>query len=173
MTFISDYLKPTAPMRRIIFHWTGGSYTPSSLDKEHYHFVIDGNGRVHAGLHKIDANIPPLREGEYAAHTRATNSYSIGIALCCMAGATEGRSNGKYPVKEKQFERLAEVIAELCRTYNIPVTPETVLSHAEVQETLGIKQNGKWDISVLPFDTSTKGARAVGDRLRARVKRLL
>lgn len=173
MTFISDHLKPTAPMRRIIFHWTGGSYTPSSLDKEHYHFVIDGNGRVHAGLHKINANIPPLREGEYAAHTRGTNSYSIGVALCCMAGAVEGRSNGKYPVKESQFDRLAEVIAELCRTYNIPITPETVLSHAEVQTTLGIKQNGKWDISVLPFDPAVKGARAVGDRLRARVKRYL
>ena len=37
---------------------------------------------------------------------------------------------------------MIEAIADLVTFYNIPVTRETVLSHAEVHGTLGIKQNG-------------------------------
>lgn len=174
MKNLSKDWMPSAPMKRVIIHWTGGSYTPSSLDKEHYHFLIDGNGNVHRGLHGINKNVAPLREGDYAAHTRSANSNSIGVSLCCMAGSQEAPFKpGKYPLKEIQFEKLAEVVAELCKEYRIPVTPQSVLSHAEVQPTLGIKQSGKWDIAVLPFDLSTKGARAVGDKLRKKVSEKL
>lgn len=156
-------------MKRIILHWTAGSYTPSSHDKEHYHFLIDGKGKVHKGLHPVKANIPPLKSGKYAAHTKNCNSNSIGISICAMHDATE-RNYGKYPIKEAQWWTAVLEIAGLCKKYGIPVTPKTVLSHAEVQKNLGIKQNGKWDISVLPFDSSVKGARAVGDKLRKEVK---
>lgn len=171
MSFISPNLLPAAPMKRIIVHWTAGSYTASALDKEHYHFVVDGDGRVHAGLHRVSANVAPLREGKYAAHTLSCNTGSIGVSVACMAGAVEAPFNGgKFPLKQGQFERLADVVAELCAAYKIPVSRETVLSHAEVQQTLGIKQRGKWDIAVLPFDRSVVGARAVGDKLREMVK---
>jgi hypothetical protein len=53
--------------------------------------------------------------------------------------------------------------------YKIPVTPRTVLSHAEVQPTLGIKQNGKWDFTELSFRPSLKGHKACGDYMRSRV----
>jgi hypothetical protein len=50
------------------------------------------------------------------------------------------------------------------------VDRKTVLSHAEVQQTLGITQKGKWDIARLPFDDSIKGAIAIGDQMRGLVK---
>src|SRR5690606_21599103 len=53
---------------------------------------------------------------------------------------------------------------------NIAVTPKTVLTHAEVQANLGIKQRNKWDIAVLPFDRKVVGAKAIGDKLRSEVK---
>jgi hypothetical protein len=52
----------------------------------------------------------------------------------------------------------------------VPVTPKTVLSHAEVQANLGIKQKGKWDIAILPWDRSFDTARECGDEFRRMVQ---
>ena len=57
---------------------------------------------------------------------------------------------GRYPITELQIDVMATFVADLCRKYRIPVTRRTVLSHAEVQPTLGFRQNAKWDISWLP-----------------------
>jgi hypothetical protein len=125
------------------------------------------------GKPTIDLNQAPARKG-YAAHTLNCNSGSIGVSLCGMAGAVESPfSAGKSPITREQWDALAGVLADLCRRYAIPVTPATVLSHAEVQSTLGIKQRGKWDIARLPFDPAVIGARAIGDRFRAAARALL
>ena len=58
---------------------------------------------------------------------------------------------------------------DLCEEYDIPVSPWTTLSHAEVQQTLGIKQRWKWDYKVLPGYTKSVDARIVGDILRDRM----
>ncbi|GAA4525482.1 hypothetical protein GCM10023174_10140 [Chelativorans composti] len=171
MALIPEHWMPNAPMKRIIAHWTAGGYVASSLDKEHYHFLVEGDGTVVRGLHPISANIPPLREGRYAAHTRSANSYSIGVSACGMAGATENPFNpGRYPISERQFGKLAELIATLAKRYGIPVTDKTILTHAEVQPNLGIKQLGKWDYTRLVFKPELKGYREVGDYLRHLVK---
>jgi hypothetical protein len=73
----------------------------------------------------------------------------------------------------EQWEALPPVIADLCRRYDIPVTPRTVLSHAEAQGTLGIKQRQKWHVSRLAFDPIVVGAAACGSLMRAAVSRLL
>lgn len=49
------------------------------------------------------------------------------------------------------------------------MTRRTVLSHAEVQPTLGIRQRGKWDIAWLPGMAKPGDPVAVGDRLREQV----
>jgi hypothetical protein len=51
-----------------------------------------------------------------------------------------------------QWDKMIQVVAELARHYRIPITPKTVLTHAEVQSNFGIAQRGKWDITRLPFD---------------------
>lgn len=164
---IPDSWMPPAAMKRIIIHWTAGAYVASSLDREHYHFLVDGEGKLVRGHPSVADNVPPLKEGVYAAHTKGTNSHSIGIAVCAMHEATDSPFNaGKFPIKKVQIDSLIEAVADLCRRYKIPVTRSTVLSHAEVQPTLGIKQNGKWDIARLPYDLTIKGPLPVGDHLR-------
>jgi hypothetical protein len=142
---------PSASMKRVICHWTAGGHEASSLDKEHYHFLVEANGRIVRGRRSVADNAR-TDDGVYAAHTRGANTGSIGIAACAMAGAVEHPFHpGPQPMLEVQWLRLAEIAAELCRAYAIPVTPTTVLGHGEVQVRLGIPQLGKWDPMVLPW----------------------
>lgn len=163
----------SAKMARIICHWTAGGYTVSEIDKEHYHFIIGGDGVPVRGDHTVADNVN-TGDGDYAAHTLSCNTGSIGISLACMAGAVESPFNaGAYPMKKSQWDVLVLALAQLCDHYSIPVTPKTVLSHAEVQGTLGIPQRGKWDYTRLPFDPDTIGAVPVGNKLRAAVSAVL
>lgn len=58
---------------------------------------------------------------------------------------------GNYPLTKVQIERGFKLCAELCKKYNIPTTPDTVMTHYE----FGIKHPkttsyGKIDIIYLP-----------------------
>jgi len=164
---------PWARMQRIIVHWTAGAHKASGLDKAHYHILIEGDGKLVRGTPTIDLNQSPVKTG-YAAHTLNCNSGSIGVSLCAMAGAVESPfDRGDSPITPKQWEVLPTVLADLCRRYAIPVTPATLLSHAEVQGTLGIKQRGKWDIRWRPGSVGVQPAKTVGDEFRAATKALL
>ena len=160
---------PPCVMERIICHWTAGAHTANATDLNYYHILIEGDGELCRGVYSIKDNVN-TGDGRYAAHTKNCNTGSIGISLCGMAEATESPfSAGKYPINEKQWQTLARAIVDLCERYAIPVTRSTVLSHAEVQPTLGIAQSGKWDIARLPWDASVQGPIPVGDRMRAMV----
>ncbi|MBD9525194.1 N-acetylmuramoyl-L-alanine amidase [Paracoccus sp. PAR01] len=158
-------------MERIIMHWSAGTHAVSALDRQHYHYVIDGSGIVVEGDHAIEDNLGPLVSGRYAAHTLNCNTGSIGIALAGMARAVEAPfSSGPWPITEAQLAALVQLCAGLCRRYQIPVKRETVLSHAEVQPTLKIVQRGKWDIAWLPGMTKPGNPVEVGDQIRARIR---
>jgi N-acetyl-anhydromuramyl-L-alanine amidase AmpD len=108
-----------------------------------------------AGRHSIARNASPAREPR-ASHTRMCNTASIGVSLCCMQGARERPfSAGAAPMTERQWQIAAEVVAEVCRHYRVPVTPRTVLAHGEVQAVLKIEQRQKWDPLVLPWSQAT------------------
>ena len=154
-------------MKRIIIHWTAGRHAPSNLDREHYHKIIDGAGKVHDGKFPISANAKPV-QGQYAAHTRNCNTGSIGVAVAAMAGAQERPFNaGTHPITPAQVTALARLCASLAKQYGIPITPQTILTHAEVQPVLGIKQRGKWDITWLPGMNAPADPIVVGNKLRA------
>ena len=156
-------------LTRVHWHWTAGGGYPSDLDRQHYHYLIDHDGQVRSGRWPAEANIAP-KQGAYAAHTLNANTGAIGIGVCGMAGATERPfSPGRAPMNELQIDALIELTARLCREHGIAVTRRTVLSHAEVQPTLGIKQRGKWDIAWVPGMMSVGDPVRVGDALRARV----
>jgi hypothetical protein len=160
---------PATGLVRIILHWTAGTHVVSETDRAHYHFIIGGDGAVYDGKHKPEANIS-TSDGAYAAHTRNCNTGSIGVAVAGMFGATEQPFNaGGFPIRQVQVDALVRLVADLCRKYRIPVTPRTVLSHAEVQPTLGIAQNGKWDISWLPGMTLPRDPVSVGNEIRSRI----
>lgn len=156
-------------MSRVIVHWTAGGAIASTLDKEHYNFLVQQDLKVIEGKHTPGDNLV-TGDGIYAAHTRGLNSGSIGVGMCGMRNAKEDPFvPGPSPITQDQFHVTCGLIAELCRKHGIPVTPQTVLTHAEVETNLGVKQHGKWDISVLPWDHDCRGSRAVGDHMREMV----
>lgn len=168
-TMVPAEWMPPADMERIIVHWTAGGHRANATDRKSYHLLIEGDGKLIRGVHPITANENPT-PGAYAAHTLNCNTRSIGVSMCAMAGAQERPFKpGTAPLTKAQWDAMVRAVADLCRRYSIPVTPKTVLTHAEVQTNLGIQQRGKWDIAILPFDTSFDTAKECGDRLRTEV----
>lgn len=161
-------------LKRTISHWTGGAYGASDLDRKHYHFITEGTGRVVAGKEEPDDNIV-TSDGDYAAHTLQLNTGSIGCAMAAMHNAKKHPLVvGNYPILEKQFEAHCRHLAKMHTRYNIlPITRENCLTHAEVEGRLGVKQNGKWDITVLLFRSDLEGATEIGDYMRERVRHYL
>lgn len=154
---------------RITAHWAVTGYSATDHSKECYHYIVEGDGNVVKGTHDVEDN-DNCADGNYAAHVRNCNTRNIGVALACMDGAQENpRVWGKYPITWAQFDAMTTLIAKLCRMYNVPVEPSRVLTHAEIEPTLGIEQAGKWDITVLPWNDTLVGHKAVGDYLRAEV----
>lgn len=157
-------------MKRIHIHWTGGTHSVNDVDRRHYHFIIDGDGNVVQGDNLPEANLD-VTDGNYTAHTRAANTGAIGVAVAAMAGAVERRFDpGQYPITEAQLDALARLCADLCDGYGIPIERHTVLTHAEVQPTLGIAQRAKWDITWLPGMSGPQNPIAVGDILRDKIR---
>jgi hypothetical protein len=168
-----DWLPKSSKMTKIIAHWTAGSHKVSATDKEHYHFIWDGDGNVVRGENPVTDN-ENTSDGDYAAHTKNCNTGSIGVSMACMAGAVENPfSSGAYPMTRAQWDGMCRGIAQLCVVYKIAVTPRSVLSHGEVQQTLGIAQSGKWDFTRLSWDLSVVGATACGNLMRSHVSALL
>lgn len=159
-------------MKRIIIHWTAGTHKVSEVDRDHYHFIIDGAGNVVAGKFPPEANAKPVA-GKYAAHTLNANTGAIGVAVAAMFGAQERPFNaGRYPITQAQVSALSRLVVKLCYQYGIAITRETVLTHAEVQTTLGIAQRGKWDITWLPGMAGVGNPVTVGDQIRAAARAL-
>lgn len=161
-------------MKRVHWHWTGGAEGLIGVEADSYHEIIQPDGTVQAGEFPIEANKPPLRPGQYAAHTLNANSDAISIACDAMAGAKERPLVwGTNPLTEAQIDAMLHRTAHWCRFYGIPVSRTTTLSHAEVERNLGIKQNNKWDIMVLPGMTRVDDPVVVGDELRRRLTAIM
>lgn len=160
-------------MKRIIIHWTAGTHKASAYEKTRYHVLVQGDGTVVYGV-PISRNEAPLKRG-YAAHTLSCNTSSIGVSLCCAAGATESPLQfGKYPPTKTQLDVTVWLIAKLCRKYGIPCDAQHVLVHGEVEANLGVRQKGKWDLNRLPTGrgfpcVSSSG----GTYLRTRIRRAI
>ena len=156
-------------MKRIIIHWTAGTYYPTEFEKNHYHFLVDKNGKIHNGKFKPEDN-EICKIGSYAAHTGGGNTGSIGIAICGMLGFKNSKIVGSYPILKKQFESAMKLCAELAQKYKIQITPQTVLTHYEY----GLKNPkttsaGKIDIIYLP-PYSWVGREDVGSFIRTKIK---
>ncbi|MEI3255483.1 MAG: peptidoglycan recognition family protein [Candidatus Gastranaerophilaceae bacterium] len=154
-------------MNKIIIHWTAGTYQPNTTDLEHYHFLIDGEGKKHNGKFKPEDN-ENCNDGKYAAHTGGGNTGAIGVSMCAMAGFNSAASCGNYPITPVQLEACFKLCAELCKKYNIPV--ENVWTHYE----FGINHpdttsHGKIDIIYLPPYPLVK-RNEVGGFIRSKIR---
>ena len=160
----------SANLKRIIGHWTAGEDENQVDDVRHYHFIVTRDGRRVRGVYTPEDNII-CSDDVYAAHTLGCNTGSIGIAMDAMRGAVERPFfEGPAPITEIQLKEFCKWIAELAKKYDIPVTRETILTHAEVEPTLRKKQRGKWDICWLPGMVKPLGPVLVGDRIRGMVR---
>ena len=165
-------LMPESGLYRIIWHWTGGRKIPTQDDLKHYNSVHDYKGNVYAGGAKPEDQVNyDWRKGIGVSHTQNSNTGSIGQAVAGMHGAKgwPALSWSQDPITWEGIDSMLELSAQHCKKYGIPVSKWTTLSHAEVEKTLGIKQNSKWDFMVLPGSTRPENSVKIGDILRARM----
>ena len=165
-------------MNRITGHHAASGYKPSKESLEAYHRLIDGDGQVIAGNHEIEDNAPgrTLSKGTYAAHTWKLNSGNIGVSILAMASAVWGspRVSTKSPVRLVQVDAYCREVARLAIDYSIPVDRRFVLTHAEVQPTLGVTQKNKWDFDYDPrYRSMSRDPIAIGDELRKEISRIM
>lgn len=156
-------------MKRIILYWTAGSYQPNHTDFEHYHYLVNGQGLVIEGKYKPEDNLD-CTDGKYAQHTGGGNTGSIGVSMCGMLGFKNRANVGQYPLTKAQVERCFKLVAELCKKYNIAITPQTVLTHYEFGKSHPkTKSAGKIDIVYLP-PYPTVEQNKIGDFIRGKVQ---
>lgn len=156
-------------MKRIIIHWTAGTYYPTEYEKEHYHYLVDKDGKIHNGKFRPEDN-EICKQGKYAAHTGGGNTGSIGVSICAMAGFKNKLNIGKFPILKKQFENTMAFCADLAIKYKLEVSPQTVMTHYE----FGLKNPkttsaGKIDITYLPpYNWVNK--EEIGSFIRSKIK---
>jgi len=161
----------TRGVRGVVWHWTAGAHGVIELERDHYNWIFDRMGNIHDGNHTVQDQVNyDWRAGVGASHTKSMNTGWIGLSVDAMAGAVESPLNwGTNPLTWEGIDAMLDWTMDLCEEYDIPVSPWTTLSHAEVQQTLGVKQRFKWDYKVLPGDTRARDARVIGDILRDRM----
>mgnify|MGYP003629433539 FL=1 len=165
---VSDLFHPSG-LHRIHLHWTAGAYGVIDMERRAYNELIDQEGNVHQGVFRPEAQAT-YRIGHAASHTLNANTGAIGLSVDAMAGAVERPFNpGLSPITESQIDALCERAAHYAILYDIPVARSSILTHAEVQPTLGIRQRFKWDITWLPGMDGPGDPVAVGDRLRRKI----
>lgn len=153
-------------LHRIHWHWTAGAYGAIALERRAYNGLVDTHGNRVDGDFRFEAQAR-YQVGRAASHTLNANTGAIGLACDAMAGAKEVPFEvGLAPLTMDMVWELCEWTAELCAAYDIPVSKTSTLSHAEIQPTLGIRQNSKWDITWLPGMKKPDDPILVGDRLR-------
>lgn len=154
-------------MKKIIIHWTAGSYFPNETDKAHYHYLIDRNGILYDGKFKPEDNLN-CNDGNYAPHCGGGNTGSIGIAMCGMAGFVNKNNVGRYPLEKIQLEACFKLCAQLCKKYKIGI--ENVITHYEFgKANPKTTSSGKIDIIYLPPFSHVLQAN-VGAFIRSKVK---
>ena len=156
-------------MKRIIIHWTAGANKPNATDLQHYHFLVDSEGKVYNGKYKPEDN-ENCTDGRYAQHTGGGNTGSIGVSMCGMCGFRSSADVGKYPLTKKQCEATFKLCAQLSKAYNIPITTQTVMTHYEFGKAHPQTSSaGKIDIIYLPpYKEQTTDK--IGDFIRNKIR---
>lgn len=156
-------------MKRVIIHWTAGANKPNATDLQHYHYIVDSEGKIYAGKYKPEDN-ENCTDGRYAQHTGGGNTGSVGVSMSGMCGFTSSRNLGKYPLTKKQCESTFKLCAELCKKYNIPVTKSNVMTHYEFGKSHpNTSSAGKIDIIYLPpYPEQTTDK--IGDFIRSKIR---
>lgn len=157
-------------MNKIILHWTAGTNQPCSTDYEHYHYLINKDGVILKGKFAPEDNLN-CNDGKYAQHCGGGNTGAIGVSMCGMyIPKGVNIKETKFPLTRIQCEATFKLVAELCKKYNIKITPQTVLTHYEFgQAHPKTSSYGKIDIVYLhPFPEIDK--KNMGNFIRNKIE---
>lgn len=148
-------------LTHIRLHWTAGGHKANATDLGAYHALFEGDGKV------IFAASPET----VRSHTWRANVGAIGLSVCCMRHAIERPfTAGPSPMTTIQLHAMCEQAARFAVIYDIPVTPWSIMTHAEVQITLGITQRNKWDITWIPGMSAPADPITVGNKIRSIIR---
>ena len=91
--------------------------------------------------------------------------------MCGMAGFVNGKpSSTKYPLTKIQLEATFQLCAQLCKKYNIAISPQTVMTHYEFgQKNPKTSSYGKIDIVYLHAYPQLR-AGEIGDFIRNKIR---
>ena len=152
--------------KEVILHWTASGYNPNQVDCKAYHYLIDGQGKLHYGYFKPEDNLD-CNDGKYAQHCGGGNTGRIGIAFCGMNGYSPSHPYTCYPINITQVEAVCKLTAEILIKYNLP--SNKVRTHAEFGiDNPNTSSHGKIDIHTLCYN-NIKGYKEVGDLLRKKI----
>lgn len=140
---------------KIYLHWTAGGYDTTFDD---YHLNITGDGKIYASCNDFTECLP---------HTWHRNLGGVGVALCCCVGGTTN-DLGECPPTAVQIEKMAQVIATLCKHLWLTPNTDCVLTHGEAADNLDGDESGygaddcygplngceRWDLQFLGTDES-------------------
>lgn len=155
-------------VKRIILHWTGGGPSPSQVDLDAYHCLLDQHGKRFFGKHAPEAN-DNIKDGHYARHAGGFNTGSLGMGLCGMHDAKEHPFDaGKWPITPVQLNEACTWAAELLIGYRLPVTRDTCMLHSEVRPRYGAGIY-KWDVNWFPGMLKPGDPIQMGDLFRKHV----
>ncbi len=127
LDFTSLSERPITDM--IVIHHTGGNDIDASAEQIHgwhknqgwagigYHYVIRKNGTIERGR----------PEWAIGSHAYGENSHTIGIHI-------SGDFEQAEPTVE-QVENCAELIADICTRYGIPIDRAHIVGHGELMST--------------------------------------
>jgi hypothetical protein len=155
-----------AKLKRVCIHWTAGGLKANAIDRKHYHFIFEDDGKVIKGVYPPEANARQLKNGDtYAAHCAGGNSWTLGVAVC---GAFKGYKGGTFT--QKSLEACLKFVAQFCKENGIPINEDTVYTHYEFGlKHKGTDSAGKIDISSIPWEPQLK-PHEVGNWIRTKVK---
>ena len=103
---------------KVYLHWTAGHYFQKFED---YHINITANGDIWLTTEDLS---------EVLGHTWKRNTGSIGVTLCCCAGATTN-DLGDEPPTDDQINAMAKVTTALCDGLWLTIDKSHVLTHGE------------------------------------------
>ena len=135
---------------KIYLHWTAGHYFQKFDD---YHLNITADGKLY-----LAADLD-----EVLTHTYHRNSGSVGITLCCAAGA-KSYNLGEEPPTAAQIEAMAQAICAAADGLWLTIDKKHVMTHGEAADNIdGIYPHEpygplttveRWDLQYLGTDES-------------------
>lgn len=103
---------------KIYLHWSAGHYSQFFKD---YHINIDYDGSIYVSTDDLSV---------IKAHTFKRNTGSVGIAMACGYNANTNDLGPEAPT-QAQIEVMSKVINVLCKSLDLTIDKERVMTHAE------------------------------------------